>query len=75
MALRKFTSADVSAVDPFVTELSEKMCTEGYSHDQVFNADKTGLWWKVMSSKSLAHAMHYISSFLLHDCSLCLFQS
>ena len=71
----QFYFADVSAVDPFVTELFEEMQTEGYSLDQALNADKTGLWCKVMPSKSLVHAMHYISSFLLHDCSFCLFQS
>ena len=70
-----FTSADVSSVDPFVTELSEEMQTKGYSLDKVLNADETGLWWKVMPSKFLVHAMQYITSFLLHDGSFCLFQS
>ncbi len=28
---------------------------EGYTPNQVFNADETGLWWKLMPSKSLVH--------------------
>ena len=43
-------SADTS---PFKSELLNKIELEGYSLDQVFNADETGLWWKLMPSKSL----------------------
>ena len=32
------------------------MESDGYSLDQVFNADETGLWWKLMPSKSLVEA-------------------
>ena len=28
---------------------------KGYTLNQIFNADKTGLWWKLMPSKSLDH--------------------
>ena len=48
-------SADTSAVDSFKRELHQRMKTGGYSLDQVFNADETGLWWKLMPSKSLVH--------------------
>ena len=48
-------SADTSQIDSLKDELFQKMTTGGYSLDQVFNADKTGLWWKLMSSKSLVH--------------------
>ena len=43
-------SADTSLVDPFKSELLSKIELEGYSLDQVFNADETGLWWKLMPS-------------------------
>ena len=46
-------SADTSLVDPFKFELLSKIELEGHSLDQVFNADETGLWWKLMPSKSL----------------------
>jgi len=46
-------SADTSLVDPFKSELQSKMELEGYSLDQVYNADETGLWWKLMQSRSL----------------------
>ena len=50
---REALSADTSLVDPFKSELLNKIELEGYSLDQVFNADETGLWWKLMPSKSL----------------------
>ena len=46
-------SADTSLVDPFKSELLNKIELEGYSLDQALNADETGLWWKLMPSKSL----------------------
>ena len=48
-------SADTSAVDSFQSELHQTLKTGGYSVDQVFNADETGLWWKLMPSKSLVN--------------------
>ena len=47
-------SADMTAVEPFRSTLKELMEKEGYSKDQVFNADETGLWWRLMPSMSLA---------------------
>ena len=41
--------------DSFQSELHQTLKTGGYSLDQVFNADETGLWWKLMPSKSLVH--------------------
>ena len=32
------------------------MESDGYTLDQVFNADETGLWWKLMPSKSHVEA-------------------
>ena len=46
-------SADTSAVDTFCDDLCSKMENEGYTLSQVFNADETGLWWRLMPSKSL----------------------
>ena len=48
-------SADVSSVDPFKNELSSIMEEEGYTLNQVFNADETGLLWRGMPSKTLVH--------------------
>ncbi len=31
------------------------MKCEGYTLSQIFNADETGLWWRLMPSKSLVH--------------------
>ena len=52
---RESMSTDTSQIDLFKDELFEKMTTGSYSLDQVFNADETGLWWKLMPSKSLVH--------------------
>lgn len=45
-------SADVDAADIFKTEMHEFM--QGYSKDQIFNADETGLNFKMLPKKSLA---------------------
>ena len=37
-------SIDVTAVEPFCSTIKELMEKEGYSKNQVFNADETGLW-------------------------------
>ena len=46
-------SADMTAVEPFRSTIKELMEKEGYGKDQVFNADETGLWWRLMPSVSL----------------------
>ncbi len=48
-------SADASSVSKFSKDLLEYMEHEGYTLNQVFNADETGLWWKLMPSRSLVH--------------------
>ena len=48
-------SADTSSVEPFQAELREKIENDSYTLNQIFNADKTGLWWRLMPSKSLVH--------------------
>ena len=53
-ALRgEILSADMSAVGPFREELQKLVESEGYSRDQIFNADETGLWWRLTPSSSL----------------------
>ncbi len=46
-------SADISAIEPFCEELKNVIEKEGYSRDQIFNADETGLWWRMTPSHSL----------------------
>ena len=53
ISLGEALSADTSLVHSFKSELLSKIELEGYSLDQVFNADETGLRWKLMPSKSL----------------------
>ena len=48
-------SADVSSVGDFRKELAEFIEEGGYTLSQVFNADETGLWWKLMPSKTFVH--------------------
>ena len=49
-------SADTSAVEPFRQQLKNKIEAEGYSKCQIFNADETGLWWRLMPSRSLVES-------------------
>ena len=49
-------SADTLAIEAFRGKLLEKMEEEGYSLNQIFNADETGLWWRLMTSWSLVHS-------------------
>lgn len=46
-------SADTSVVEDYQTELVRKMENEVYTLKQTFNADETGLWWRLMHSKSI----------------------
>ena len=46
-------SSNMSAVEPFCEELKEVCIKEGYSRHQIFNADETGLWWRMTPSCSL----------------------
>ena len=43
-------SADLSAVDPFREELQRLIESEGLTQDQIYNADETGLWWRITPS-------------------------
>ncbi len=49
-------SADLSCIGDFQSELHSKIESEGYTLNQIFNADETGLWWRLMPSKSLVHS-------------------
>ncbi len=46
-------SSDASAIEPFYEELRSLIETDGYTRDQIFNADETGLWWRMTPSCSL----------------------
>ena len=48
-------SADASAVFTFRSKLLRKVEEEGYTLNQVFNADETGLWWQLFPSRTLIH--------------------
>ena len=48
-------SADYSAVPAFQSELQDIIEREGNTLNQIFNADETGLWWRLMPSKYLVH--------------------
>lgn len=45
-------SSDVAAAEEFATEFLEVMISEGYLPQQVFNCDKTGLFWKKMPKRT-----------------------
>ena len=45
-------SSDVPAAEDFATEFLEVVRTQGYLPQQVFNCNKTGLFWKRMPKRS-----------------------
>ena len=47
-------SADAKAAADFKKEFIKLLQEEGYSRDQIYNADKTGLNWKASPDKTLA---------------------
>lgn len=46
-------SSEVSAIEPFCEELRSLIERNSYTRDQIFNADETGLWWRMTPSCSL----------------------
>ncbi|XP_071943866.1 jerky protein homolog-like [Antedon mediterranea] len=46
-------SANASSIEPFQAKLKMLMDAENLTRDQIFNADETGLYWKLMPSRSL----------------------
>lgn len=47
-------SADKSGLEKFKTEFEQLVAKEGYSRDQIYNCDETGLNYKMMPAKTLA---------------------
>ena len=48
-------SADTSGVSDFQSKLLGAIEDEGYTLNQIFNADETGLLWRLMPSRTLVH--------------------
>lgn len=48
-------SADESAVEPFKRKFLDKIKEMDLNPHQVYNADESGLFWKVLPNKTLAH--------------------
>ncbi|XP_045117649.1 tigger transposable element-derived protein 1-like [Portunus trituberculatus] len=46
------TSADVKAAEEFPGKLAEIICQGGYTPQQIFNVDETGLYWKKMPDQT-----------------------
>ena len=47
-------SADKPAADQFIVDFQEFVRIKGYTNDQIFNADESGLYFKLLPQKSLA---------------------
>lgn len=45
-------SADKNASNKFCATFYEDMQAQGYTMDQIYNADETGLWWKTLPRKT-----------------------
>lgn len=48
-------SGDQTSAEQFVKDFEMFVLEEGYLPEQLFNADETGLYWKCLPSKTLAH--------------------
>lgn len=51
----KLSSRD-DLVEPFKRKLNQIIINEGLTHDEVCNADETGLYWKMLPDKTYVHA-------------------
>nr|XP_012147629.1 PREDICTED: tigger transposable element-derived protein 1-like [Megachile rotundata] len=49
---RESASADHEAARTYPEKIQNIIKEQGYTSDQVFNADETGLWWKKMPSRT-----------------------
>lgn len=50
-------SADKQASEKFGSSFYEDMQAQGYTMDEIYNADETGLWWKSLPRKTFATSM------------------
>lgn len=48
-------SSNIDAVEPFKEKLLSKIREMDLQHDQIYNADESGLFWRVLPNKTLAH--------------------
>ena len=50
-------SADVDSIQPFVEKLHKLILEDGLVLEQLYNADETGLYWRVLPKTTLASAV------------------
>ena len=50
-------SADVDSIQPFVEKLCKLILKDGLVLEQLYNADETGLYWRVLPKTTLASAV------------------
>jgi hypothetical protein len=48
-------SSDITAIEPFKNKFLQKIGELGLTPDQVYNADESGLFWRVLPNKTLVH--------------------
>jgi hypothetical protein len=46
-------SADQSAVEPFINELNQVITNQSLQPSQIYNADESGLFWKLLPDRTL----------------------
>lgn len=49
-------SAQAESVEPFKVLLNEIICAMNLTHDQIYNADETGLFWRLLPDKTFVAA-------------------
>lgn len=49
-------SSNVNAVQPFKEKLLSKINEMGLQLEQIYNADESGLFWRILPNKTLAHS-------------------
>ncbi|KAG6928068.1 Jrk-like [Chelydra serpentina] len=54
LQFREKNTADAAAVQSYPAKLREILQAEGYSEEQVYNADETGIYYKMLPDKTLA---------------------
>ena len=50
---RRKLSSNLEIVDEFIKELNEILTEGGYTKDQIYNCDESGLFWRGLHVKTL----------------------